>query len=291
MSPMGEGMMQPRASRVVPAMGETMARSELVRALRREDLPTLGRPVKTTVGRSKSLSRRRGAELVLHDVAEQLREFPVQRFGGDETDILFIDEIDAGLDAGEEGGDFFGGGGDPLVEVAGAEGGRGTELGFVGGVDGGGDTFCLGEVDFSVEEGAGGEFAGVGEAGGDVLIASVCEELVQEGLEEGGGVGEVEFGDVFAGEAVGGAKEEEGGEFGVGVEEGDCEGAMHTDGFESVGCCVGGEDGMGEGPGVGTAEAEDSSYPATAPHRRRGTDGEDGVGEVHGRCSMLITAR
>ena len=36
------------ASRVVPAMGETMARSVPVRALSRVDLPTLGRPMMAT---------------------------------------------------------------------------------------------------------------------------------------------------------------------------------------------------------------------------------------------------
>jgi len=52
MFPTGVDMMQARASRVVPGMEETMARWEFVRALRSEDLPTLGRPVRTTVGRS-----------------------------------------------------------------------------------------------------------------------------------------------------------------------------------------------------------------------------------------------
>ncbi len=37
-------------------------------------------------------------------------------------------------------------------------------MGFIGGVDGGGNSFGFGEVDFSVEEGSCGEFAGVGEA-------------------------------------------------------------------------------------------------------------------------------
>ncbi len=83
------------------------------------------------------------------------------------------------------------------MECAVAEAGGGAELGLVGGVDGGGDSFGLGEVDFSVEEGAGGEFAGVG--GADI---GVREEVVGDSAEKCGRVGEVEFGDVLPCEGV-----------------------------------------------------------------------------------------
>jgi len=209
----------------------------------------------------------------MKDVDEEVGEFTTKGFGTDEMDVLFVDEIDAGFDAGEEIGDFFGGFGDPFVEVAAAEAGGGAELGFVGGVDGGGDSFGLSEVDFSVEESAGGEFAGVCEAG-DAF--AVFEERGEDGLEQCGGVGEMEFGDVLAGEAARGLEEKGGGEFGGGVEERENEICVPTDGGP------GGEvdDGGSELPGVGAAEADDAAR-AVGPPTGWGADGEDGVGEAH----------
>ncbi len=62
-----------------------------------------------------------GGELVVEDVEEEVGEVAAEGGGVDEGDVFFVGEVDSGFDAGEESGDFFGGGGDPLVEVSGAE--------------------------------------------------------------------------------------------------------------------------------------------------------------------------
>ena len=105
------------------------------------------------------------AEAVLDERGDTLVELGELGVGVgriDEGDAGFVGKIDAGFDEGQKVGEGFDGLDDPMVEGTGAEVAGGFELAVGGGGDGGGDAFGLSEIEFAVEKGLGGEFAGAG---------------------------------------------------------------------------------------------------------------------------------
>ena len=189
------------ASRVVPAMGETMARSVPVRALSRVDLPTLGRPMMAILVSCSTKEpwerRRRGrpAELSVAScwLSVEGKSAGAGGFGEVGAGLVFFHFVFGG----EEG---FGrrrlrglgeGGEDGVEEVADADvvlGGDGEDVGeaeaaevFGGGGEGGGVDFVDGE-----EDGLAGaeEETGEGEVGGGEFGAAVDDH------DDGGGFGE-----------------------------------------------------------------------------------------------------
>lgn len=100
------------------------------------------------------------------DALVELGELGLDLFGGDKGDCGFIGEIDSRFDEGEKLGEGFGGLRDPVLQSPGTQLASGAELAIGGGGDGGRDTFGLREIEFAVEEGLGGEFAGASETRG-----------------------------------------------------------------------------------------------------------------------------
>ena len=257
--PCGRATSAERASRVVPAMGEMMARLKPARALSRVLLPALGRPISTAVG-SELMGKKRAA--LIDQIAEHQIDFSeaVGNFcTGDEADIL-IDKIDSRFDQGERFGDEFHDGGHPAGEFAGEELAGGGKLALIQCCDGGGDAFGLGQIHFAIEESTRGEFARLGEASavGDAgFDQPIAEELI---------AGQVKFEQVFAGVAFGGAEEiEDGGEAQVGE---------FDYGMDCRAVC---------GKSFANCFGDNQSGCATHPHNRargrpgRGTEGDNGV--------------
>ena len=206
-----------------------------------------------------------GAEEAGKGLADGIEAGEEGRAGGG-VDV-FVGEIDVGLDVGEEREEGFAEGEDVAAEAALELLGGGGE-GEVGlGADKVHDGLGLGEVHLSVEEGAAGEFAGLGEtrAGGE-------EEIEDAAGDEDAAVA-LDLHNVLAGVAGGSAMdgEEDFVEHAVAVE----------DAAESLGAerkvwdrGAGVEDAGGNGDGVGAGEAEDSD----GAFAEGGGDGGDGGG-------------
>ena len=122
---------------------------------------------------------------------------------GDFLGELVVGEIEHGLGVGRQGDQFGVEGGDARAEGV-VKLVRGQADGAVAaGADEVHDRLGLGEVHFSVQEGAFREFAGPGEA------RAGLEEGVQDGADDAGVSVAVDFGGVFAGVGLGSAENED----------------------------------------------------------------------------------
>ena len=198
------------ASRVVPGMGETMATSRSASALMREDLPTLGGPVMANTRPSRRRSPRRLSFRWVESSVCRAAEFGEGGGFGFGWKV-FVREVDEGFLLGHEGEQPVGPGVVERAEFAFelAEGLLALGCGF--GCDEVVDGFRFEQVEAVVEEGAAGEFTGLGGAG-----AEGDEGVGYIGQHGGAGV-EVEFGGVFAGVGGGGGEPERDGSVKHGV--------------------------------------------------------------------------
>lgn len=164
-------------------------------------------------GRGPARRKERG------DGIAQARESRAERGGGDGDDVFLIGEVDACLHECEQVGQVVGDGLVVARGLAGHDAACAGDLVVVGRADEGGDALGLREGESAVEEGAGGELAGLG--GADVAVGERVGDLTEDALDDEGVGGEDEFGGVLAREgARGGERKEEAGKWKAAVDDG-----------------------------------------------------------------------